>query len=132
MYVLICITVKSVFLIAPDNSRKLKCLLKLINLKLLKEIYMQCVIKLTLILQEKGELSLRKYCLYSELFWFAFSRTRTEYRTILCISPYSVQMRENANQNNSEYGHLLRRVYYCQTYKEIKDLINETCQGSNK
>ena len=41
-------------------------------------------------------------------------------------------MRENANQNNSEYGHLLRRVYYCQTYKEIKDLINETCQGSNK
>ena len=27
---------------------------------------------------------------------------------ILHIFPYSVQMRENAEQNNSEYGHLLR------------------------
>ena len=33
-----------------------------------------------------------------------------EYREILCISPYSVGMRENADQNNSEYGHFLRSV----------------------
>ena len=32
---------------------------------------------------------------------------RTEYRKILSISPYTVQMRENTDQNNSEYGHFL-------------------------
>ena len=39
-------------------------------------------------------IALRKKCLFSELFWSVFSR----------ISPYSVRMRENADQNNSEYG----------------------------
>ena len=33
----------------------------------------------------------------------ALSRIRTEYRDILRISPYSVRMRENTDQNNSEY-----------------------------
>ena len=33
---------------------------------------------------------------------------RTEYGEVLRISPYSVQMRENVDQNNSEYGHFLR------------------------
>ena len=37
-----------------------------------------------------------------------FSRIRAEYGEILRISLYSVRMRENANQNNSEYGHILR------------------------
>ena len=37
-------------------------------------------------------------CPYSELFWSTFSRIRTN----------SVQMRENANLNNSEYGHISR------------------------
>ena len=37
---------------------------------------------------------------YLELFWFAVSCIR--------ISPYSVQMRENMDQNNSEYGHFSR------------------------
>ena len=45
---------------------------------------------------------------YSELFWSAFSRLQTEYSEILRISPYSVQMRENADKNKSEYGHFLR------------------------
>ena len=27
------------------------------------------------------------------------------FELILCISPYSVRMRENVDQNNSEYGH---------------------------
>ena len=43
-----------------------------------------------------------------ELFWSAFSRIRTKYREILRISPYSVQMRENVDQNNSEYRNFLR------------------------
>ena len=30
---------------------------------------------------------------------------------IRSISPYSVRMRENADQNNSEYGHFLRSVW---------------------
>ena len=51
--------------------------------------------------------TLREKCLYySELFWSAFSRIRTEYREAL--SPYSVRMWENADQINSEHGHFLR------------------------
>ena len=43
-------------------------------------------------------------CPYSELSWFVFSGIR--------ISPYSVRMRENKEQNNSEYGHFLRSASY--------------------
>ena len=49
-------------------------------------------------------LTLREKCPYSELFWSAFSYIQSEYGEILRISPYSVRMRENADQNNSEYG----------------------------
>ena len=54
----------------------------------------------------------RKKCPYSELFWSAFSRIRTEYGEIRSISPYSVCMRENADQNNSEYRNFSRSVCY--------------------
>ena len=57
--------------------------------------------------------SLREKCPYSELFWSFFSCIWTEYGKIVRISPYSVRMRENMDQNNSEYGHLLRSA--CQT-----------------
>ena len=56
--------------------------------------------------------SLRKKCPYSELFWSGFSRIRTEYGEIPRISPYSVRMRKNADQNNSEYGHFLRSAHF--------------------
>ena len=49
--------------------------------------------------------TLRKKCPYSELFWSVFFRIWAEYGEILRISPYSVRMRENTDQNNSEYGH---------------------------
>ena len=52
--------------------------------------------------------SLREKCPYSELFWSVFSRIRTEYGEAFHISPYSVRMRENTDQSNSEYGHFLR------------------------
>ena len=42
------------------------------------------------------------------LFWSVFSRIRTEYEKIQSISPYSAEMWENADQNNSEYGYFLR------------------------
>ena len=38
--------------------------------------------------------SMREKCLYSELFWSAFSRIRTEYGEILRITRYSVRMWE--------------------------------------
>ena len=47
--------------------------------------------------------ALREKYPYSKLFWSAFSRIRTEYREIRSICKNSVQMRENADQNNSEY-----------------------------
>ena len=62
----------------------------------------------TLILQMTNqgvEWSRRKKYLHSELFWFTFSGIRTEYGQIFRISPYSVSMRGNADQNNSDYGH---------------------------
>ena len=34
------------------------------------------------------------------------------YGKILRIPPYSARMRENADQNNSEYVHLLRSEYF--------------------
>ena len=39
-----------------------------------------------------------------------FSCIRTKYRGRRSISPYSVQMRENTDQNNSEYGLFSRSV----------------------
>ena len=55
-----------------------------------------------------------KKCPHSELFWSAFSRIWTEYEEILRIFQYSVRMRENADQNNSEYGHLLHiELLFC-------------------
>ena len=47
-------------------------------------------------------------CPYSELLWSTFFRIRTEYGEILRVSPYAVRMKENMDQNNSEYGHFLR------------------------
>ena len=38
---------------------------------------------------------LSEKCQYSELFWSVFFRTRTEYGEIWSISPYSVGMQEN-------------------------------------
>ena len=40
------------------------------------------------------------------------------------ISPYSVRMRENADQNNSEYGHFLRsamsKLYYFSLFRRSR------------
>ena len=41
-------------------------------------------------------------------FWSVFSLIWTEYGETGSISPYSVQMRENTDQKNSEYGHVSR------------------------
>ena len=46
------------------------------------------------------KITLRKKCPYSKLLWSVFSRIRTEYGEIRNITPYSVRIRENADQNN--------------------------------
>ena len=47
-------------------------------------------------------------CVDLEFFWSFISQIRTEYEDIFRISPYSVQMQENTNQENSKYGHFSR------------------------
>ena len=42
---------------------------------------------------------------YLEFFWSVFSHIWTEYGEIRSISLYSFQMRDNTDQENSEYGH---------------------------
>ena len=49
-------------------------------------------------------------CPYSEFFWSVFSHIWTEYEEIIRISPYSVRMLENTDQNNSGYGPFSRSV----------------------
>ena len=52
--------------------------------------------------------TLREKCPYSEFFWSVFFHIRTEYGKIRSISSYSVQMLENTDQKNYEYGHFCR------------------------
>ena len=51
---------------------------------------------------------LRKKCPYLEFFCSVFSLIQTEYGEIRHVSRYSVRMRENTDQKNSEYRHFLR------------------------
>ena len=68
---------------------------------------------------------LPKKCPYSELFWSAFSRIRTEYGEILRISLYSVRMWERADQNNSEYGHFLGSACSRLTFYKRRTFVSE-------
>ena len=45
------------------------------------------------------------------VFWVILVRIFLHSDRILRISPYSVRMRENRDQNNSEYGRFLRSEY---------------------
>ena len=68
------------------------------------------IVKINLWEKVRSRLALRKKCPYLKLFWSAFSHIRTEYGEIPRISPHSVRMLENADQNNSKYGHFSRSV----------------------
>ena len=74
---------------------------------------------------------LRENYPYSDLFWSAFSRIWTEYEEILHISPYSVRNQENADQNNSEYGHFLRSVLFFVTFAQIDSLMEKKLEKCN-
>ena len=47
---------------------------------------------------------------YLEFFWSAFSWIRTKYGNLQSKSPYSVRMRANADQKNSEYEYFSHRA----------------------
>ena len=75
---------------------------------------------------------LREKCPYSELFWSVFSRIRTEYGEVQSISLYSVRMRENADHNNSEYGHFLRSDWEDAKIKHKKQNFKKKWQNFDK
>ena len=56
--------------------------------------------------------TLHEKCPYLEFFWSVFSRIWTEYREIQSTSQLLVQMWENTDQKNSEYGHFLHNAKY--------------------
>ena len=64
-------------------------------------------------------LTLREKCPYSQFFWSVFSRVWTAYGEIRSISPYSVRMRENTDQKNSEYGHFTCSACYQHYHGEM-------------
>ena len=53
---------------------------------------------------------LRELYPYSRFLWSAFSCIWTKYGETFRISPYSVQMRENTDQESSEYGFVSRSL----------------------
>ena len=67
--------------------------------------------------------SLRKKSPYLKLFWSVFSRIRTEYGEIQIISPCSVRMRENVDQNNSDYGHFSRSALHISSFSIVTYFI---------
>ena len=69
--------------------------------------------------------TLRENCSYSELFWSVFFRIGTEYGEIRSICPYSVRMRENTDQNNSEYEHFLHSARFTAEKVSIMKSINK-------
>ena len=67
--------------------------------------YLQTSLSVHVSLFDVGETPADIHCVKSvriqSLFWFAFSRIRTEYEEIRSISPYSVRMRENTDLKGS-------------------------------
>ena len=50
-----------------------------------------------------------------------------ELNTERCISPYSLGMRENADQNDSEYGHFLRNDWHTRfILQRLPEIANGT------
>ena len=82
---------------------------------------------ISLTLHLKQLTSLREKCPHLELFCSRFSRIWTEYGEILRIALYSVWMRENGDQKNSEYRHFTNFVlvscfhfHYCFWIPKVK------------
>ena len=97
------------------------------NIVILLKNYLKCKLKECLIMPHIWQNSLREKWPYSELFWRAFFRIRTEYEEIICISLYLVRLRGNADQNNSKYEHFLRSDSCTLQPKMLKFQDSFTC-----
>ena len=64
-----------------------------------------------------------KKCPYLNFFWSVFFRIWTEYGEIPNISPYSVRMRENTDQKNSECGQFSRSDNKCVSEQSKVNLV---------
>ena len=53
------------------------------------------------------------------VFLSVFSRIRSEYRNLHSKSPYSVEMRANVDQKNSEYRHFAGIVWSAVHHKSV-------------
>ena len=75
---------------------------------------------------------MREKCSYSEFCWSVFSHIRNEYWDLLCKSLHSPQTRENTDQKNSEYGHVLRSVKLCklQNFKHWSHILTKFAGAS--
>ena len=51
-------------------------------------------------------------CPYSEFFCSVFTHIYAAYQDLVFRFPYLVRMRENTDQKNSEYKHVLRSILY--------------------
>ena len=71
---------------------------------------------------EKYEL--RENCPYSQFFWSVFSRIRTEYGDLQIKSLYPVRMRENKDQENSEYGQFSSSGVHCKSSFQLQDCLS--------
>ena len=85
-----------------------------------------------------GSNALCEKCPYSVFFWSGFSRIRTKYGEIQSISPYSVQMRENADHKKlriwtlftqcrciDENNYEVIKIDYLITQYDLKQIINK-------
>ena len=89
-----------------QHKHTIKCRTRLFHYERRKKVYgIRLRIQSHLHYTQPTELPLRKKCPYKKFFWSVFFRIRTENNGIGSISPYSVRMRENTEQKNSEYGH---------------------------
>ena len=66
---------------------------------------------------------MREKCSYSEFFWSVFYHNRTENEDLQNKFLYLVQMWENMDQINSEYGRFLRSAGYTVSKFPFTDLI---------
>ena len=60
------------------------------------------------------------------VFWSLFSCIQTEYSEILRISPYSVRMQENADQENAEYEHFscsMLQLIFCSSPAQLTNFV---------
>ena len=87
--------------------------------------------KITIIQQNKliaRKMPSQKRCPYSEIFWYGFSRIRTEYRDLQNKFPYSVQMQENTRK------HQIRTIFtQCgQHGSQIRTIFTQCVQHSSQ